>query len=212
MHQEKQDKDILATMSSEQNASLIANTILSIVRDRSISSAYGLLVKIMQDEGLSESLPSISCFFSDELTDRLKKDITEKLGERALNLPLYSGEGDLLGQLARILVICNEILSQKRHDLIDKADEEIGHLGSCTIDDGAYVRHLRNAVLHGHFNVDVDGQDPFSSIIHFWDINPHKNGKAVDLRLNIEDLNNVIDILIKDVCLTYLKGIGWSLE
>jgi len=201
-------------MSTEAEASLISSTVLSVVRDRSISSAYGLFLKMLAEEGVGGA-PPLDAIFSDKMANCMRANIVSNLGSGALALPLYSGEGDLLGQLARLLVVCNERLAHENAELIERADAAIGALGiEAMARNGEYVKHLRNAVLHGHFEAIRNEEDPFETIIHFWDVNMRKREgrKTGDYRLTISDLNSIIDILINDVCLKYLKHIGWELE
>lgn len=197
-------------------ASLVANTALSVVRDRSISSLYGCYLAILKEEGGSNMVPPLEHVFAGNVAERLGKDIEQQLGAGALNLPLYSGEGDLLSQLSRLLIICNETLRREAPDIIKAADVKI-----CTLilpsdtDKDTPIRHLRNAVLHGHFEMLVNKEDPLKSVLHLWDIKPGTSAPpktTADYRLNIEALNTVIDILLNYVCLTYLNKIGWVFE
>lgn len=197
-------------------ASLVANTALSVVRDRSISSLYGCYLAILKEERGSNMVPPLEHVFAGNVAERLGKDIEQQLGAGALNLPLYSGEGDLLSQLSRLLIICNETLRREAPDIIKAADVKI-----CTLilpsdtDKDTPIRHLRNAVLHGHFEMLVNEEDPLKSVLHLWDIKPDTSAPpktTADYRLNIEALNTVIDILLNYVCLTYLNKIGWVFE
>lgn len=205
-----EDNAEIADTGNAAEASLIASTVLSVVRERSISSAYGLYMKMLQDSGCDE-LPPYEDFFAPCVEKRLKLDIEERLGKGALNLPLYSGEGDLFSQLSRLLVLCNETLSKKTPELINEANKKIGALDfPHQANNNEYIRHLRNAVLHGHFEVSANENIPFENILHFWD---EKNGNETgNFFFNAESLNAVIDILLNDVCLAYLNEIGWTLE
>lgn len=197
-------------------ASLIANTVLSVVRDRSISSLYGCYLAILKEEGSSNIVPPLEHIFTENVAECLEKDIKQQLGAGALNLSLYSGEGDLLSQLSRLLIICNETLRREAPDIIKAADVKICALVfPSDTDKDTPIRHLRNAVLHGHFEMLVNEEDPLKSVLHLWDIQPGTSDPpktTADYRLNIEALNTVIDILLEYVCLAYLNKIGWVFE
>lgn len=197
-------------------ASLVANTALSVVRDRSISSSYGFYLATLKAMGCSNGVPPLEDFFTSKTAERLKNDIERQLGKGALNLPLYSGEGDLLSQLSRLLIICNETLRREAPDIIKAADVKICALVfPSDTDKDTPIRHLRNAVLHGHFEMLVNEGDSLKSVLHLWDIKPGTSDPpktTADYRLNIEALNTVIDILLKYVCLVYLNKIGWVFE
>lgn len=196
-------------------ASLVANTALTVVRDRSISSSYGCYLAILKEDG-SNIMPLLEDIFAPAIVKRLGKDIEQQLGTGALNLPLYSGEGDSLSQLSRLLIICNETLRREAPDIINAADAKICALDFPSDGDkGMSIRHLRDAVLHGHFEMSVNEEDPLMSVLHLWDIKagtPAPSKTTADYRLNIDTLNAVIDILLNDVCLAYLNKTGWILE
>lgn len=200
-------------MPTTTEASFIASTVLSVVRDRSISSAYGLFLAKTLEVGGRIVIPPLDVFFSEKVGKRLAIDITEKLGGGALNLPLYSGEGDLLGQLSKLLIVCNEKISSDNPKLIDNANKSIKALGfEASIDDGQYVKHLRNAIHHGHFEALKDDKDPLQAKLHLWDKQPRgKCETTADYKLSGKDLSSIIDVLIEKVCLEYLDQIGWEL-
>ncbi len=194
----------------ERTRSLISSTILSVVRDRLISSSYGFLLS--QSEGLSPSL-LIDELFSDAMAEKLKVGISECFGEGALIWPLYSGEGDLYSQFLRLLLVCNEML-QEETDIICEADEKISKLGIiCRANGGKYIEHLRNAMMHGHCKVECDATDPFLTQFKLWDEVSYGNKReqTAEFVLTVNDMNDLIDILIRDVCLRYLKQVDWTL-
>lgn len=195
-------------------ASLISSVVMSVIRDRSLSSAYGFFLALLKEEGAVDEVPSLDSFFAEITATRLRMDIEKVLGKDALSLPLYSDEGDLFGQLARLLVVCNETLFRRDTALIEKADEKIAQIDfGHDVADGRYIRHLRNAVLHSHFEVLLDKDNPFKTVIHFWDAKPKTDPPVItgDYRFTADSLNELIGILINDVCLEYLSNIGWIL-
>lgn len=192
----------------EFNASVFSSIVISVVRDRAISSVYGFYLAILREEG-QFSAPPLEDIFSNGVANKLRLDM-QKICKDSDSVILYSDAGDLFGQLSRLLIACNERLA-KEVDILARADEKIDAMGfDCWADKDSYIRHLRNAILHGHFSVTVDECNPLKTVFHFWDIN-NRGLRTAEFNFTAEELNQVIDILIDDVCMCYLKRIDWEI-
>lgn len=71
---------------------------------------------------------------------------------------------------------------------------------------------MRNAVLHGYFEIIADNDNSFKTVLNFWDLNVYKGIQIADFYFTADSLNSLINLLIKDVCLKYLDKNGWVLE
>lgn len=197
-------------LTPEMMASFIASIVISVIRDRSLSSSYGLYLSHIKNETGDLAAPPLEDFFSNKMAERLELDLRKRLGENGAKVVLYADLGDLFGQLSRLLIACNEILEDQT-EIIDRANARIDSLNfSRQVNNTSHIRHLRNAVLHGHFFIAVDESNPFGTILRFQDANPNSNRITADYSFTAEDLNAVIDILV-DVCLRYLEAIGWEI-
>ncbi len=181
---------------TEFDVSMIASMVISVIRDRSLSSAYGYYLSLIKDQTGSIAAPPLDDFFSSTVAKRLRLDM-RRLGEESEHIVLYSDMGDLFSQLSRLLIACNERLADEE-GIIVQADEKIGSLEfSRQVNDGSYIKHLRNAVLHGHFSAQVDVDSPFNTVLHFWDVNPRNGQTTAEFNFTVESLNDVIEILLE---------------
>lgn len=187
----------------EHEASMIAEIALSVVRDRAISSLYGYR---SSEAGMFLGAATV---FKEEYSYRLTHKL-EECAKGASGIPLYSGAGELLGQLCRLLMVCKERGVLQKY--VQEADEAIGQLNLdiAYMDDGDYIRHLRNAIMHCRYEVQIDPEDFSKSRAIFLDLK--NGGKQISgqIALHPDQINAVMDILIKDVCLRYLDSVGWT--
>lgn len=184
--------------------SFVASTVLSVVRDRSISSAYGLYcAKIEQVGGNQGVVPPIEEFFSGKMSKKLERDISTQLCDSALRDPLYGGEGDLLGQLARLLIVVSTMVEDEA--LVTAANERIGAIGfEGSLRRGDFIRFLRNAIAHAHIEILPPKHVGESYRIKFTNQKNSEAGSAIVL--DSEGLASVINVLVNDVCLSYLRA------
>lgn len=127
---------------TEFDVSMIASMVISVIRDRSLSSAYGYYLSLIKDQTGSIAAPPLDDFFSSTVAKRLRLDM-RRLGEESEHIVLYSDMGDLFSQLSRLLIACNERLADEE-GIIVQADEKIGSLEfSRQVNDGSYIKHLR---------------------------------------------------------------------
>ena len=69
------------------------------------------------------------------------------------------------------------------------------------MEDGDYIAHLRNAIAHGHFGVEVDKQDPLGrSRLVFFDVKPWNEEVTAIIEMNSDQLNEVINAMINGMC------------
>lgn len=191
-----------------QKYSLIAHTVLSVVRDIAISSAYGCYMDALKKTGCLDEVPPLEDFFSHELAGVIKERVEKQCGPQALSNYLFSGEGDFFGQLSRLLIICYEIIGSSS-PIIKEADEKIAALDfPREMIDGQYIRRLRNAVVHGHFTTESDGAQ--NRRIVLWDQLPGDGEETARFSFDADAIQKTINILIEDVCLKYLKQVGWA--
>lgn len=177
---------------------LISDICVSVIRDRSISSAYGKYISIFNRS------PELTCFFSQTITDKLQRDF-DRYGIDINRLCLYSGLGDFYSQLSRLLMLCRETNELKQY--VEEANSKLSIIiGAQGSDESAYIRHLRNAVAHGR--VDFDTR---RGLIHFIDMR-RDGSKSAEYILDSQQINEIIEILLSDVLLKYLLDIGWSLS
>ena len=192
-------------LDAENEASMIAEVVLSVIRDRSISSLYGFQA-FQQGR-----FPSVSEVFNSFYSQRVVSDL-ERHAKKASRQPLYSGAGELLGQLCRLLLVCKErgVLAP----YITKANERLAQLEIKTtfMSDGDYVRHLRNAIMHCRYEVQVDPDDFLRTQLVFLDLRNGGNEISGMITVSPEQLNETLNILIDDICLRYLTDIGWSFD
>ena len=84
------------------------------------------------------------------------------------------------------LIICPEIYAKENH-----------------------IRHLRNSVCHGNVTIELDS-NPFRTQVVF--IDKRKNGtETARYSMTSDQLAKVIDIILADVLLVFLRQIGWSI-
>ena len=177
---------------------LISDTCVSVIRDRSISSAYGLY--------LSEhnAPPKLTCFFSPIISEKLRQDF-DKYHIDANKLWLYSGLGDFYSQLSRLLTVCRETDELKQY--VEKANSKLSEIfEEYHSNDFDYIRHLRNVVAHGKVAFDTE-----ECLMHFIDTR-HDGSTSAEFTLDHQQVSELIEILLHDVLLSYLSDIGWALS
>lgn len=181
-----------------ENIRLISDICISVLRDRSISSSYGYYLSICNEA------PDLTLFFSPLLSKKLMNDF-ENYGIKIDGLCLYSGLGDLYSQLTRLLILCRESTELKPY--VEAANIRIGKIAGVHMSkDDAYIRHLRNAVMHERIEF-----EPRKGLVIFVD-KRHDGTNTAEFIFNSQQLNELIEILLSDVLLKYLSDIGWSLS
>jgi len=198
----KQPADVGFGLTNEQEASMIAEVALSVVRDRAISSLYGF-------EAANEGLyPRPSRVFIEKYAKHICCKM-EECNEGALNVPLYTGAGELLGQLSRLLIVCRERKTLSPY--LEHGSKEIARLG-VKIDyckKSKCITHLRNAVLHCRYQINLSSMGFEESTIVFRDVDGegHISG---EICATAKQINLILDVLIFEICFRYLADIGWT--
>lgn len=183
-------------LTEAETADAIGTVMLSVVRDLAVSSFYG---KTWHAGG---ALPTLTDIFAHAFAEHVEREFRALTAVGNLGFPVYGNMGDALGMLARLLVCCRDI--DQLQPLVSAADARIGTLGADVthMADGEFVRHLRNAVLHSHFKVLVDQQDPFMSKFVFIDV--HAGELTAKIVLSNNQLVEVMRIIVHEVFEAYL--------
>lgn len=194
--------------------SLIASVVKSVARDRAISGKYGYEVMSKnQPPYLEKNIIKLNTIFTKDYEYHIRRYFKKYYVEGELyDNSLYADMGDLLGQLARLLIICVELIDD---EYIDNGDKEISKIDfyDCRDNDfykkydylnlNSYIYRLRNAVIHGHITTIIHSNWENTELC-FWDAK--NNNVHTEFRLTNEQLNEIIDIIIRDVCLKYLRA------
>ncbi len=197
-------------LSDTEIADNVGTVMLSVVRDMAISSFYG---KAWAVEFAAGEVPPLDQVLSAEFACLVGQELRALGPVQHLNFPLYGSTGDALGMLARLLVCCRDV--KQLEPFVKLADERIASM-AIEVDhmaDSRFVHHLRNAVLHSRFKVEVDTQDPFNSRFVFLDINPRTKELTAKIVLTNNQLVELMRIIIHDVFEAYLgnlpNGMKW---
>lgn len=158
----------------------------------------------------SESVP-LDCVFTKDYSKRITAKMSECCPGTEFSFPLYGGEGDFLGQLSRLLILCNE--SPDLKDYVVEANRRIGklNLDADYIKDNQYIRCLRNSVLHGLFKYEIDVDDWKATKIIFLDVNKYAKKVTGKMVVTTEQLAGIMNI-VKEVYVKYLAEIGWMID
>lgn len=191
---------------STAEANFIAETCITVIRDRTISSLYGS--ECYRSWVIHGVKPSLCSILSSSTVTILNKTY-ERYGIDLEEITLYSGIGDLYSQLARLLIACRE--TQKLQPFVEKANSKISSMKICSTKyvEGDHIRHLRNSVCHGRVRIELD-DDPFQSQIIFVDKRPD-GLETARYSMNAEQLAEVIEMVLSDILLTFLNQIGWEI-
>lgn len=186
-------------LNDTETADAIGTVMLSVARDLAVSGFYG---KTWHSQG---ALPALRDVFAPDFAANVEQELLALASVQSLEFPVYGNMGDALGMLARLLVCCRDI--DQLRPLVGAADTRIGELGAdiSHMVDNDFVRHLRNAVLHSHFKVLVDAQDPFKSRFVFVDL---RDGElTAKIVLSNDQLVKVIRIIVHEVFEAYLANL-----
>lgn len=188
-------------LSDAELADNIGTVMLSVVRDMAASSQYG------QTWSTTGVIPSPDDVFSPQFATRIRQQLGVLGPVQHFNFPLYGNMGDALGMLARLLVCCRDL--DQLQPQVAEADKliadmaiEVDHMS-----DSRFIHHLRNAVLHSHFKVLVDDQDPFRSRFVFLDTNLRTRELTAKIVLTNSQLLAIIRIIVHQVFEAYLANL-----
>lgn len=198
--------------SLEWECSLVASTVVGVLRDRAVSSCYGRLAEKSIGTNGCPAVPYDAIFHPNVVKQIEESFTTIHFITEAQPYPLYGHESDLIGQLSRLLIVCKEgdSLDEETRDFINRRISGL-NITTTNMKDGNYIRHLRNAVAHGRFGAVVDEQDPMNnSKLVFVDVNISEKSVTAIIEMNADQLNGIIDALIKGMA-DYLKRVGWIL-
>ncbi|QBE48451.1 hypothetical protein [Leucobacter triazinivorans] len=187
-------------------ADLIGNVVVSVLRDFGVGGHYG---KVMFDGGAIVE-PALSTVYQPDYAEAVAIELTSIAVVKSAELLLYTGWGDMIGNLSRLLVVARETAALE--PLLSAANSKIATLGmdvSC-MSDGNYIRHIRNAVVHARFGVQIDESDPFTSKIVFIDVDPRAQEITAKFKLTAEQLAQLMRIIIHEVFEKYLLAVGWE--
>lgn len=203
MPEEEDDK----RKQKESEASLITQIAISIIRDRAISNLYGCQMKAAKRELGLDVPPQPKDVFTEQYAEQINSALRGYGITQELPL-MYAGWGELYSQFSRILILCNEFDNLEKY--IENANESISELNLDTqcMNDTDYVRHIRNSTMHGRIIRQLDPNNPFESKLEF--IDKSRKGTTAIIRITTPQFNKIIDILLEEVCLEYLKDIGWE--
>lgn len=186
-------------LTDAETADAIGTVLLSVVRDLAVSGYYG---KTWHSSG---ALPTLEDVFAPAFAANVDRELRALASVRNLDFPIYGNMGDALGMLSRILVYCRDI--DQLRPMVSAADARIEQLGADVshMADNHFIRHLRNAVLHSHFKVLADAQDPFKSRFVFIDL---RGGElTAKIVLSNNQLVEVVRIIVHEVFETYLANL-----
>lgn len=193
-------------MPLDEEADLIGNIVLSVLRDLGVGGCYG---KALFGSGEALVLPALATIYQPEYVDAIVVELKSVAIVDSPEVLLYTGWGDMLGNLSRLLVIARETSVLK--SFLEAANARIATLGLevSLMRDGNFLRHLRNAVAHGRFGVEVNQADPFTSKVVFLDVNPRAKTITAKIKVTGEQLSEVMRIVIHEVFEKYLLQVGW---
>lgn len=191
--------------------SLMTSAVISVIRDRAISGCYGLSASLRDTD--------IDDFNYEPLYDVLNKKVAERLINsvctvfhvEAFSCAVFGVEGDLLSQLYRLLAIAQQY-SDKLEKYIVNVDSTFEKAFSEQSEnmDSSYIRHIRNAVCHCRYKIEPDRSDLDNARIVLYD--GHGGEVSFELRLSVDDINFIIDTIIKDVFIALFDDAGWTIK
>ena len=187
---------------SDWERSLVASTVIGVMRDRAVSSYYGMFAALTQSLGGIPTVP-YDVVFSEKAAGYVEESLDRLpvVGEQPI-YPLFGHESDLIGQMARLLTVCREgeTLDDETREIINR-DIAALEITVSDMEDGDYITHLRNAIAHGHFGAEVDREDPLGkSKLVFVDVKPWNEEVTAVIETNADQLNAVIDAIIDGMC------------
>ena len=191
---------------STEEANFIAETCITVIRDRTISSLYGF--ECYRNGEMYGTKPSLCTILSHSAVEALNE--TYKRYDIDLDdITIYARIGVLYSQLARLLIACREI--PKLQPLVENANSKISSMKICSeayIEEN-HIRHLRNSVCHGNVELQLD-DNPLQSQIVF--VDKRRNGtETARYSMDSEQLANVIEVIHSEILLTFLNQIGWRI-
>lgn len=194
------------SVSKDQEIDNLGSVLLSVVRDMAIGGLYG---RKTADSIGGAQLPALDEVFSSEFARHVEAYLLDLQVVRTVAGPLYGTIGDLVSYLARLLIFVRE--SADLEPYIAAANAAIAATGvsSDFMQDGDYLRHLRNSIVHARFMVKVDPADPFQSVVVFLDLAP-SNGKVTAKIVSTTDqLVQIVRFIIHEVYEKFLVDCGW---
>lgn len=194
-------------MPVEEEADLIGNTILSVLRDFGLGGHYG---KMLYNGGGVAVTPTLATVYQSGYVEAVAAELASLDVVKTADVLLYTGWGDMIGSLSRLLVVARE--TAVLTPLLAAANIEIAKLGieATHMVDNDYIRHLRNAVAHARFGVEITEGDPFASKIVFIDADQRAHKITAKVKLTGEQLAQMMRIMIHEVFEKYLLEVGWE--
>lgn len=194
-------------MPLNEEADLIGSIVLSVLRDFGVGGHYG---KALFDSGEAMVMPTLATIYQPEYVNAVAVEMTSVAVVNSPEVLLYTGWGDMLGNLSRLLVIARE--TSALQPLLEAANAKIATLGleAGYMRDDNFIRHLRNAIAHARFGVEVNQGDPFTSRIVFIDIDPRAREISARIKATGKQLSQVMRIVIHEVFERYLLQVGWQ--
>lgn len=193
-------------MSIEEEADLIGSIVVSVLRDFGVGGHYG---QVMYGNGLIRP-PALATVYQSEYVEAVATELTSIAVVKSVDVLLYTGWGDMIGNLTRLLVIARETTALR--PLLSIANSKIAVLGIDVshMSDDNYIRHIRNAVVHARFGVEINERDPFKSKVVFIDVDPRAQKITAKVKLTGDQLSQLMRIVIHEVFEKYLLEIGWE--
>lgn len=196
-------------MSAEAEADLVCSIVLSVLRDIGLGGHYGM---VSYNESGTYVTPKLDTIFQPSYAEAVAAEVTSLSVVKTPDVLLWTGWGDMIGNLSRLLVAARELPTLK--PLVEAANVKISglELDVTYMSDSDFLRHLRNAVAHARFGVQVNPADPFASRVVFLDLAQRDSKVTAKISLTAEQLARVMRIVIEEVFDKYLQDVGWTVE
>lgn len=197
------------TLPKEREVDNLGGVVLSVLRDMAIAGLYGFKA----EDGVSgAAYPTLNEVFVPEYAERIEAVVGELESVHGFGYPVYTGIGDLVGYLARLLIFVRE--SSELKPYLQSANNQISTVGLVVeyTNDSDYLRHLRNSIAHARFAVLVDPENPFESKLVFLDLAGGDKKVTAKITATADQLMSVIRIVIHEVYEVFLSDAGWIVE
>lgn len=201
----------LVARTDEEDNSILTSAVVSVIRDRAVAGCYGRCAEIFAGEAGSFAVP-YDFIFSRKVAGYVSESLGRYGVERPESFyPLYGGEADLIGQLSRLLIAMRENSPMFSSAQISQVNQSLAGLGFWAwFKTGAdYPKHLRNVIVHNRFKV-FGSDDGLPEHAEFVFLDAHNGEVTAKLKMNGDDLNNSIDILLEGIC-SYLVEHAWEI-
>lgn len=137
--------------------------------------------------------------FQDDVAKFIREQFKKEFGSNNLWMSLYAYKGDLLSQLARLLICSKDVVPEEYRT---KGNEETLKIKfkKYSKETNDFIKAMRNSISHSNFEVIGEGNDV---VYKFWNVNSKGNiNFYVEMTpWNLQDFINIVFNMLKD----YLK-------